>query len=460
MAAHPPEPPPDHAVPVDVARPPGAGRPGNASRPSPAGAARRRRAPLLVAATVTTLWAAVVSYLPVAAVLWLLRSAEGASSVSDAARVGLAAWLLGHGVPLETSTGPLGLAPLLLSALAAWRIYRAGVHTTRAIGARRSGSPGHTAAVALAVGLVYGAVGAAAGLVAGATTAAADPTRAGLGLAVFGGVGALLGAARTTGVDARLRARVPVPLRHAGRTGLVAALLVLAAGAGAVGLSVAISGGDAADTIGVYRAGVAGQAGITLLSLAYAPNAAMWATSYLLGPGFALGTGTAVRTSEVTLGSLPAVPLFAGLPGGPSGGLSAALLALPVLAGMTAGWVLTRRWSTVGADDTAEPVGWLALLGAALLSGPVAGVILGAGAAASSGPLGAGRLAEVGPVAWQVAAVAGAVVGVGAAIGAGAARAVAAPPVDGTTAGARRHPPRQRRGVPRMSRRRAAGRPG
>ncbi|MFV2008933.1 DUF6350 family protein [Micromonospora sp. LOL_027] len=432
MAAHPPDPPrpPDGTASVDAVRRSGPGR--------VPGAARRGRAPLAVAASVTTLWAAVVSYLPVAVVMWLIRLAEGDSSILGAARIGLAAWLLGHGVPLDTSTGPLGLPPLLLSALAAWRIYRAGVHTTRAVGARQRGSAGRAIVVAFAVATAYGALGAAAAHVASSATTAVEPLRAGATLAAFGVVGALLGAGQTTGTLRRLTARCPDLLRHAARAGLVAALLVLGAGAAVAGLSVAISGGDAADTIGVYRAGVAGQAGITLLSTAYAPNATIWATAYLLGPGFALGSDTAVRTTEVTLGSLPAIPLFAGLPNGPAGGLSAALLALPVLAGMTTGWVLARRWSAGSDRGGAGLPGWPVLIGAALLSGPVAGLFLGGAAAASGGPLGAGRLADVGPVAWQVAVVSSAVLAVGAVVGAAAARAVAAPPAD-------RSAPRQRR---------------
>ena len=58
----------------------------------------------------------------------------------------LAGWLLGHGVPIGTSIGPLGLAPLLLTLLVVWRLNRAGLHVTRAIGARRTGSPAGRAA--------------------------------------------------------------------------------------------------------------------------------------------------------------------------------------------------------------------------------------------------------------------------------------------------------------------------
>ncbi len=161
----------------------------------------------------------------------------------------------------------------------------------------------------------------------------------------------------------------------------------------------ATGGGDAADMIGAYRTGVAGQAGITLVSLAYAPNAGVWSASYLLGPGFAVGTDTAVRTSEVSVGALPAVPLLAGLPRGPVDGLGAALLAVPVLAGMAAGWLLARRLLRLAADGT----GRAALAGAARRRRRSPdrwpALLLGLVAAASGGPLGGGRLAEVGPVA-------------------------------------------------------------
>nr|BFE76523.1 hypothetical protein GCM10020092_098240 [Actinoplanes digitatis] len=67
------------------------------------------------------------------------------------------------------------------------------------------------------------------------------------------------------------------------------------------------------------------------------------------------------------------------------------------------------------------------MLGAALLSGPVAGLVLGVLSWMSGGPLGNGRLAEIGPVPWQVALVATIVVAVSASIGAAAGRAFRAP---------------------------------
>ncbi|TDB76564.1 DUF6350 family protein [Micromonospora sp. KC723] len=386
-------------------------------RPEPS----RRRAPLAVAAGVAAGWAAVTSYLPVALVLGLAQLSEGTAAVPGALRAGLAGWLLGHGVPLHTTAGPLGLVPLALAALAFWRLTRAGVHTSRAMGARGGRSPRQALTAAVAVGVGYALLGVLAALLVGSGGLRVSPVRAGVTYAFVGALGALVGAVRTTGVAGLLAERAPARLRDGVRTGLVAGLLLFGAGAGAAGLAVATGGGDAADMIGAYRTGVAGQAGITLVSLAYAPNATVWSTAYLLGPGFTVGTGTAVRTSEVTVGALPAVPLLAGLPSGPVDGLGAALLAVPVLAGMTAGWLLTRRLSRATGDERAEPR-WPALLGPAVLAGPVAGLLVAMAAGASGGPLGGGRLAEIGPVPWQVGLVATAVVAVGALLGAAAGK--------------------------------------
>ncbi|MEH0939273.1 cell division protein PerM [Micromonospora psammae] len=399
-------------------------------RPEPS----RGRAPLAVAAGVAAGWAALTSYLPVALVLGLVQLSEDAGSVTGALRAGLAGWLLGHGVPLETGAGPLGLVPLALSGLAFWRLTRAGVHTSRAIGARGGRSPRQALTAAGAVGVGYALLGALAAVLVGTAGLSVSPIRAGGTYAIFGALAALVGAARTTGVAGVLAARTPTVLRDGVRTGLVAGLLLLGAGAGAAGLAVATGGGDAADMIAAYRTGVAGQAGITLVSLAYAPNATVWSTAYLLGPGFAVGAGTAVRTSEVSVGALPAVPLLAGLPSGPADGFGAALLAVPVLAGMAAGWLLGRRLLRPAArpePPAARPdrteLGWPALLGPAALAGPVVGLLVGLAAAASGGPLGGGRLAEIGPVPWQVAAVATAVVMAGALLGAAAAKVLDRP---------------------------------
>jgi hypothetical protein len=391
------------------------------------------RAPLIVAAAFATLWAALLSFVPVLAIVGLARTLEGAGGLGGALMAGLAGWLLGHGVPIGTGIGPLSLAPLVLTLLAAWRLNRAGLHVVRAIGARRTGSQRSALLVAVMVGFWYAVLGALAAVIVNGPGTEVSATRAALNFFVLGALGSLVGALRSTDALIVLAGRMPRVLRHGLRTGVVAALLVLAAGAACTGLSVAIGGGQAAAMIHEYHTGVSGQAGITLLSLAYGANAAVWASAYLLGPGFLIGTGSAIRLTEVTVEPLPTLPLLAGLPNGPMGATGTILLAVPILAGMAAGWLLTRRLMRTRPNRPGEPVPgrqeppWPLVVGSALVAGPVAGIVLGVLAWMSGGSLGDGRLAEIGPMPWHVGLIAAGVVAVSASIGAALCRAFRAP---------------------------------
>jgi len=105
-------------------------------------------------------------------------------------------------------------------------------------------------------------------------------------------------------------------------------------------------------------------------------------------------------------------------------GLGPLLLGLPLAAGMAAGWLLARRRLRLAADREGPPPQWAQLLGAAALSGLCGGLLLAAASAVSSGGLGSGRLAELGPVWWTVGAVSAGVLAVGAMVGAAATKVV------------------------------------
>jgi hypothetical protein len=125
-----------------------------------------------------------------------------------------------------------------------------------------------------------------------------------------------------------------------------------------------------------------------------APNAAAFSGSYLLGPGFAVGTHTLVTPTAVVLGPLPMFPLLAALPGpGPSPGWTVALLALPPLVAALACYRVLRRWPTDRWDDAA-----LRGAGAGLLCAVAFAVV----ASLSGGAVGPGRMAHVGPFVFQV----------------------------------------------------------
>jgi hypothetical protein len=309
---------------------------------------------------------------------------------------------------------------------------RAGVHTTRALDAQGSRDPRRALLAGLLVGAAYAVLtGLASWFVDGEALGVA-PRRAVLQGFIAGFVFAALGAVRATGAIQVIARRVPRVVRDATRTGAVAALLLVAAGGAVTGLAVALHGGDASTIIAAYRTGVAGQAGLTLVSLALAPNMAIWAAAYLLGPGFGFGPDTLVRASGVALGTMPALPTFAALPDGALRGAANALLGLPLLAGVAAGWLLTRRRlrprdgvadRTSGGSRERSPatVRWGHLLTTSVLAGPVAGGLLALACLASRGDLTgvlSGAAGQVGPAPVRVGEIAAVVVALGCLLGA------------------------------------------
>ena len=110
--------------------------------------------------------------------------------------------------------------------------------------------------------------------------------------------------------------------------------------------------------------------GIALLlaQLAVVPNALVWAASYALGSGFALGAGSVVAPAATELGMLPGLPLLGALPAaGPGSPLLLCWLASGALAG---GLAATARGpvpagacgSTRAAWSAAWPGCWPALV--------------------------------------------------------------------------------------------------
>jgi hypothetical protein len=138
--------------------------------------------------------------------------------------------------------------------------------------------------------------------------------------------------------------------------------------------------------MGSLHGGVSAAVLMALVSIAYVPNLAVWGSAWLVGPGFAVGTKTSVAVGGVHLGALPAVPLLAAVPtSAPRMGLLA--IAAPVGAGLLAGWLIKRA----SVDWT-----W------GFAAGAIAGAALGVLAWLSAGPLGPGRMAELGPSALRV----------------------------------------------------------
>ncbi len=153
---------------------------------------------------------------------------------------------------------------------------------------------------------------------------------------------------------------------------------------------------------------VLGGIAVTLAQLAFIPNVVIFAASWLVGPGFALGAGSAVTPVGTQLGPIPAIPILGAIPSGqlPLGFLG---LLVPIVAGFVVGALLAPRLR--------EQLATIELVATGVGIGIVGGITLGLLAWASSGAAGPGRLAHVGPDPWAVGGFAALELGVAAIVG-------------------------------------------
>jgi hypothetical protein len=365
----------------------------------------------LAAVAVTATGVAVLASL--ALIGWIAAPHEGVG-LPGVLRMSAALWLVGQHVGFTfRGAGRIGLLPLGLVLLPGALLWRAGQRIVRAAQVRRLRHVGY-AAVALAApyALLTGAL-AVASRSALESSSLLQSVSWGLLLALGAGG---LGGARALAPWPQIVRLLPARPRSV-VVGVVGALATLAVtGALVAGTSLAVHMHEAAVLERDLRPGVIGTVLLFLLELGYLPNAVIWAIAFSLGPGFAFGSGTVVGPTGSALAQLPAFPMLAALPpglhAGMPGWIGPTVLAMPYLAGVIGGVLLVRAAPTLSLD-TAPVLG--------LACGAVAGVLLGLLAAVSGGPLGDGRLAAVGPSAWQVGVVSALEIGIGAAVTAGLA---------------------------------------
>jgi hypothetical protein len=323
-------------------------------------------------------------------------------------------WLVAHHVEVTVrGVGRIGLLPLGLVLLPAVLLERGGRWMEHEGHVTRLRDVGLAAvSIAFPYALFTGAVAVAS------RTALAAPSLwqaviAGFGIALLAGG---FGAARGLAPWRKLAARVP-PRPRSVILGMAAALAVLVVfGAVLAAASLAIHLNAYKSAVDALNPGFGGSALLLLAGLVYLPNSVVWAIAYMLGPGFAFGVGTAVSPSGSALGALPAFPMLAALPVGDRAAfppwLGFFVLLLPYLAGALAGLMTVRIAPTPTLE--AAPL-W------GLLTGAGTAIVIGFAAKFSGGPLGAGRLAVVGPTGAEIGLVAVLEIGVTAALVAGAA---------------------------------------
>ncbi len=332
--------------------------------------------------------------------------------IADVVRTAVQAWLVAHLVGFGIPGGEVMMLPLGLVVLPGALLYRAGRWLARTSELPRLR---HMFRAAVALAGPYAAVSGTLALVAQTEVVRPSVLQAlvaGFSLAfVAGGLGVLRQQLRDKGIPLRRMLEL-MPDRPrsllVGTSGATAVLL--AAGTVLFACGLAFGFGDAAGITRELAPGAVGGTLLFLAQLAYLPNAVVFGTAYAVGPGFTVGTGTMVAPTGVAVGPLPALPMLAALPdNGAAPVASLAALAAPFAAGALGG-VLTQRSAPTVVGEAAPLWGFVC--------GVATGLVLTALSLMAGGPIGADRLADVGPSAWQVGLITALEVGLAAAIAA------------------------------------------
>ena len=365
----------------------------------------------LAACAVTATGLAVI--MPLVLAGWIAAPHAGLG-LPGVLRAATGLWLAAHHVGFTLPrAGQIGMLPLGLVLIPGCLLWRAGRWL---VSSGQVSSLPEVGYAALAVAAPYAVLSGALALASQSSLAIPSVPQAVAGGFTIALCAAGLGAARALAPWRTLAGLLP-PRPRSVVLGTAGSLALLGmAGSILAGASLAVHLPEFRVLNDSLGAGAVGTALLLLVQLAYLPNAVIWAVCFSLGPGFAVGTGTVVAPTGAALGPLPAFPLLAALPAGahPSlpGWASAAILAVPYLAGVFGGVVLVRA-AVVPAIEVAP------------LWGFVSGVATGGAVALltvfAGGPAGNGRLAAVGPSGWQSGLVAVLEVGVAAAIAAGLA---------------------------------------
>jgi hypothetical protein len=343
-----------------------------------------------------------------AVIAWLAGSS---GSMGAALHVGAGGWLLGHGHVLDVGGTSVTLVPLGLSALLVLGLTGCTAWAARTSAVRGAGG---VLAVLGSAAVAYGAVVALVTLASGTAAVTVEPGR---GVPVTAGVvllGGTAGALRGSGLSLPTLLHLPRLVVALARGALAGALTLTGCTCLVLAVSLVVHVEVLQQTVRALQPGLPGGLVLVLVCAALLPNVVGMTGAVLLGPGAALGAGTSITLTEVSVGPLPALPWLAAVPGtGTQPVPLAALAVLPVLAGVVAGVAVVRSLPAAGV---------LAAAGRGLVAGALAGLLVGAGVAASGGAVGPGRMSEVGAPALASLAVAAAVLAGGGLLGGVATR--------------------------------------
>lgn len=337
---------------------------------------------------IASLGAAVVGYALVtlaALAVWAF-AAHGETTVDDALRAGSFAFMAIHGAPLvigdaRFSLPLLGLlvVPVIIlsSALSrAWRRQSVSGRNEMLTLAALGSAP--YLIFTIAVGVFWSNVDASVPIF---------PALLWVLLVCFVSTGwAWWGSVRVSARSSVGLPEVSIRLRRALGGAIVSLSVLFGASTLILVLLIAVNAADIWSVAQALESGVVGLLVLFGLAIGWLPAGIVWVSSYLLGPGFALGTESVVSPFVTQFGELPALPWLAAVPQGTSN-WSFLLMLVPLVAGVSAAAVLRST------SSRERPLKWWR---ESMLSVFFVAVAMWAFGWLTRGSLGAGRLAEFG----------------------------------------------------------------
>ncbi len=338
-------------------------------------------------------WSAVLTLLAVAAVIavaWILGAGSG--SITDAMHVSGISWLATHLIPVSVPQGSISALPMGFIIIPGWLLWRAGSWASRRSGACLWQD------IRPMVGIGAG-VYATIALFVATSTANEGASVAPLSAAIGAGFFALLvfgaGATKEAGLWPSIVDRFTPKARIRMRAGLIAFGTIVAGSAVLLAVSLALHFSTGLTILDTLAPGLIGNLLLFILGLAYLPNALIWTSGFVVGPGFAVGQDTIISPFVIQAGGVPSFPLLGAVPEATATWMPAVLL-IPLIAGGIAMALISGKRPLRAFERTA-------LIERVWVAGFCATFMLIASWFAGGG-LGSGRLVSVGPNAFFVAA--------------------------------------------------------
>jgi len=331
---------------------------------------------------------------------WFASDAGAHGTPRDGLRTGALGWLTAHGSGISVLGTPVTVMPLGLTLACAWVTWRLALRVGESVSghgpdadAIADGERDFTVPAAISLfGAGYVVVVVLTGVLASTPTNNPSLGRAVVWAillsVVVGGPAIAIGSGRA----AIWAAVIPASVRASMATAMRILVWFLVVSTALVLVSLVAHFGEAANVLSRLHTGTGEGIMFLLVNAVAVPNAVLFSGSYLLGPGFTVGTGTLVSPTVVSLGPVPAFPLLAALPDNGTGTWTIGLMALPFLVAAAGAARSHRRQPTTQWDEGA-------LRGC--VGGAVSGVAFALLASVAGGAIGPGRMQDVTPYVFD-----------------------------------------------------------